>query len=315
VVLASKPSRYRRWSAGAGITAFLLLSACSSSPQPSGQTSPGGTSTDGAGTGGDSFYVSLGDSLAAGYQPGQGKTQKGYVDDLWRSVRQAIPALELRKFGCPGETSRSLVAGTGSPCKYEAGSQLDAAVAFLGRDGVQVPFITIDIGVNDIVDECFDFDAGMFDRPCVGDILPPLRERLARIIDALRAAAGTGVPIFGMTYHNPFLGFWGLVPHGQELARAADRVFEEFNAELAAAYEGAGAVVADVAATFRIDDFTHTVVVQGRGRLPVNVALTCRWTWFCSKKHFGDPHANDTGYRKIARTFDQVLQPLLSSSG
>jgi hypothetical protein len=36
-----------------------------------------------------------------------------------------------------------------------------------------------------------------------------------------------------------------------------------------------------------------------------------RWTWFCSTKLFGDPHANRTGYRKIARTFDRELQSLL----
>ena len=66
-----------------------------------------------------------------------------------------------------------------------------------------------------------------------------------------------------------------------------------------------------MAATFRIDDFTHTVMVPGRGRIPVNVALTCRWTWFCSARYAGDPHANRTGYRKIAHTFDRELQGVL----
>ena len=46
------------------------------------------------------------------------------------------------------------------------------------------------------------------------DLLPDLHTRLAQILDALRAAAGPGVPILGMTYHVPFLGFWGLVPGG-----------------------------------------------------------------------------------------------------
>lgn len=67
----------------------------------------------------------------------------------------------------------------------------------------------------------------------------------------------------------------------------------------------------DVARPFRIHDFSHTVVVPGRGRLPVNVALACRWTWFCSQEYFGDPHPNPTGHRMIARTFYRELRPLL----
>ena len=141
-------------------------------------------------------------------------------------------------------------------------------------------------------------------------MLPRLQARVTRIIDALGTAA-PGVPILGMTYYDPLLGFWGLVPGGRALARANQRVFTLLNAGLTTAYGDAGATVADVAATFRIDDFESTVVVPGRGRVPVNVALTCRWTWFCSRKFFGDVHANQTGYRKIARTFARELRPLL----
>ena len=43
--------------------------------------------------------------------------------------------------------------------------------------------------------------------------------------------------------------------------------------------------------------------MPGRGEIPVNVANTCMWTWFCSSRFFGDPHANAIGYKKIARTF------------
>ena len=66
-----------------------------------------------------------------------------------------------------------------------------------------------------------------------------------------------------------------------------------------------------MAATFRIDDFKDTVMVRGRGRLPVNVALACKWTWFCSKRFSADLHPNRKGYRKIARTFNRELQVLL----
>ncbi len=130
---------------------------------------------------------------------------------------------------------------------------------------------------------CLDFFAGLLDRECAVDMLPRLQARVTRIIDALSTAAGSGVPILGMTYYDPLLGFWGLVPGGRTLARANQRVFTLLNAGLTTAYGDAGATVADVAATFRIDDFESTVVVPGRARIPVNVALTCRWTWFCEE--------------------------------
>lgn len=254
-------------------------------------------------------YLALGTSLAVGFQPGRGETPKGYVDDLWRSMQQQIPGLSLRNVGCPGETTRSMITGNHSLCHYAAGSQLDAAVAFLEAHPAQVAFITIDVGANDLVDGCLK-NTGRLDRACAADLLPGLQTRLTHIVDALEAA-GPDVPIVGMTYYNPFLGFWGLVPGGRALARADQRVWAMLNTGLATAFGDAGATVADVAATFRIDDFTDTIVVPGRGPIPANVALTCRWTWFCSAKFAGDPHANATGYRKIADTFDEVLQGML----
>ncbi|MGH2539569.1 MAG: SGNH/GDSL hydrolase family protein [Actinomycetota bacterium] len=295
-------------SLAAGCLALLfLLASCEGGATEALRSVPASS----AAGGGTASYLALGDSLAVGYQPGRGETAKGYVDDLWRSIRQQIPGLSLRNVGCAGETSRSMITGKHSLCRYAAGSQLDAAVRFLERHPDEVSFITIDIGANDVVGRCLDFDTGLIDQGCVVDLLPRLNTRITGILDALRAAAGPGVPIVGMTYYVPFLGFWGLVPGGHRLARADLRAFEVLNDGLAATYEVAGATVADVAGTFRIDDFTQTVVVEDRGRLPVNVTRACRWTWFCSERHFGDPHANRKGYARIAHTFNRVLQTLL----
>jgi lysophospholipase L1-like esterase len=269
-----------------------------------------GVPTAQAGPADDAFYISLGDSLAVGYQPGQGETQKGYVDVLWRTVREALPTLVRQKLGCAGETSASLISGDGSPCTYPEGSQLDAAVAFIGSHAGQVPFITIDIGSNDVVEACFDFDTAQFDQSCVEDLVPELQDRVTQIVDALRAAAGPDVPILGMTYYNPFLGLW-ILPHGHPLARKAQRAWAVFDAGLTEAYADAGAVVVDVAATFKVEEFEDTARLNGK-RVPLNVALACRWTWFCSDEAFGDPHANSTGYKKIARTFHDALEPLLA---
>jgi lysophospholipase L1-like esterase len=255
----------------------------------------------------DAYYVSLGDSMAVGYQPGRGETREGYVDNLWRTVRESMPSLAKRKFGCAGETSESLISGVGSPCEYVEGSQLDAAVAFLAGHPGQVPFVTIDIGSNDVVNACLDLRSGRLDRACLEDLLPDLRARVTQIVDALQAAAGPDVPILGMTYHNPFLGLW-VVPHGHRLARIAQRGWVIFNAALVEAYGAAGAVVADVGATFQVANFEDSAAWRGE-EVPRNVALACRWTWFCSEEAFGDPHPNDVGYRKIATTLHRALEP------
>jgi lysophospholipase L1-like esterase len=271
-----------------------------------------GTAAARSGSGTTSYYLALGDSLSVGFQPGRGETSHGYVDVLWRRTRKEhIPELELRNVGCPGETSRSLITGERSLCNYAAGSQLDAAAAFLERHAVQVAFITIDVGANDLLDRCLDPRTSRIGKACTVDLIPRLGSRLAQIVDALEMAAGPDVPIVGMTYYNPFLGFWGSVPGGRALAHAAQHAWAVFDEGIASSYEDAGATVADVARKFRIDDFEHTVVVPGRGRIPVNVALTCRWTWFCSRRHFGDPHADRTGYRRIAHTFERELASLL----
>lgn len=257
------------------------------------------------------FALALGDSLSVGFQPNRGVTSHGYVDVLARRIRkEAIPGMRLRNVGCPGETSRALISGKGSPCSYPAGSQLDAAVKFLTDHLGQVAYITIDVGANDLLDRCLR-PSFLIRRSCARDLAHGLNNRVRTIVDALEAAAGPGVPIVGMTYYNPFLGLWGLVPGGRHLARADQRAWEVFNETLETAFEDADAEVADVADRFRIDDFDETVRVPERGRIPVNVALACRWTWFCSQRYPGDPHANRIGYRKIGGTFEREVLSLL----
>ena len=64
------------------------------------------------------YYVSLGDSLSQGVQPNVSglslETNQGYADQLYAILRGRMPNLKLVKFGCPGDTTTSLLTGKGN---------------------------------------------------------------------------------------------------------------------------------------------------------------------------------------------------------
>jgi hypothetical protein len=72
-----------------------------------------------------SYYLSLGDSLAAG-------ADKQYPDQLFKAVREDYKQLKLVKLGCGGETALGMIVGSVgcAPGIYAHGSQLNEAVAF-----------------------------------------------------------------------------------------------------------------------------------------------------------------------------------------
>jgi GDSL-like Lipase/Acylhydrolase family len=105
------------------------------------------------------YYVSLGDSLAEGFQP-NGDGDHGYADQLYALMKVDDPTLRLVKLGCGGETTLSTVdpylpwEGRGATyhCNYPHGSQLAEAVSFLHAHAGFIRAVTIDIGGNDFLD-------------------------------------------------------------------------------------------------------------------------------------------------------------------
>jgi lysophospholipase L1-like esterase len=242
------------------------------------------------------YYVALGDSLATGAQPAPSGelgglnaangTNRGYVDDLYAAERAKIPNLQLRNFGCGGETTRSMINGgfVDVVCGYVNSSQLVEAVAFLQTHPGQIAFVTIDIGANDLLS---------------GGGVPAIAANLPVILDRLRHAVGAGVPIVGMNYYDPFLaplwfGTHDLTALQGEVANdiALDGFFDSV-------YAAAGDPDADLLDAFSTTDLT----IQPDG-LPLDVERICQWTWMCA---VGNIHANDAGYAAIAQAFEQVL--------
>jgi lysophospholipase L1-like esterase len=248
------------------------------------------------------YYLSVGDSLAAGVQPigdpaDLYRTDEGYAEQLLALAREDSPKLSLVKLGCPGETTTTLVEG--GICKYAHGSQLDEAVAFLKAHREFVAFITIDVGANDF--PCYDSE-------CIPVGVGAIQTNLPRILAALRGAAGPGIPIVGMTIYNPFLAAWLLGPDGQAYAQfSATNLLGPVNALLGGIYLASGAGVADIETAFSSNDFS-TLADIGFGPIPLNVARICMWTWVCAPAPLGpDNHANAAGYGVIARAYADAL--------
>jgi lysophospholipase L1-like esterase len=248
------------------------------------------------------YYVSVGDSLAAGVQPigdpaDLYRTDEGYAEQLLAIARVESPKLSLVKLGCPGETTTTMIAG--GICAYPHGSQLDEAVSFLKAHRSFVAFVTIDIGANDFPCQAAE---------CIPAGAAAIQANLPTILTALREAVGPGVPIVGMTIYNPFLAAWLLGPEGQAFARlSATHLMGPVNALLRGLYVAAGAGVADIETAFSSNDFA-TQVDLGFGPIPLNVARICTWTWVCAPAPLGpDNHANAAGYGVIADAFAAAL--------
>ena len=254
-----------------------------------------------------SYYLALGDSLSKGVQPDAAgvsvETGQGYPDQVYAALRPQYPSLRLVKLGCPGETTSTMI--NGGICRYPGGSQLTAAVAFLRAHRGHVLLVTIDIGAND-PEDCGSW-AGLRALTCLRTDIPEAVSHLSTIVERLRAAAGPGVRIIGMSYYLPALAEWLNGTPGQAIAWLSERLAAGYNDLLDRAYTASGARVADVFGAFDTGDFATRVTMPGLGTLPRNVALICQWTWACATPPRGpNQHADRAGYGVIAGAFLRV---------
>ena len=261
------------------------------------------TSTARAGDSPTTYYLSLGDSLAASGQP-NGDLTHGYAEQLYASLVAGEPKLRLVKLGCGGESSVSMRFGSQDPtvvasCAtpggykdlYPKGTQLAEAVSFLQAHKDKVALVTIDIGANDLqrLDPQGNVVICLLEAAGCASQQARLAANLGVILADLRAAAGPAVPIVGMTYYDVFAPLWFTDP---ATALFVGGRVDDFNAVLDSTYATAGDPVADVAGTFE------------NGIYPDSALNVCAWTWFCS---LGDVHPNTAGYGEIAQAFEQVL--------
>lgn len=188
-----------------------------------------------AGTSSPPTYLALGDSLAYGYHAAQFASEypninpasfdAGYVNDFGAALKLVNPKLQIINDGCPGETTETLISGSGIPeyCAggptgtpfpyvwlhhpYTASSQLGDALAILAANH-NVTTITLDIGSNDVL-QFLESTCGFptsFNPACLGEIpglFTTIADNVYYILSELHTAA-PNAKIVDLGLYDPY---------------------------------------------------------------------------------------------------------------
>ena len=256
------------------------------------------------------YYVSLGDSYAAGFQPARnglppGTSAAGFAYQVPALARKRGYDLKVVNFGCVAATTSQMMRQAGCPAgflgpgaKPFGKSQIEAAVEFIRANRRAVALITVSIGGNDFLGKCLSAGDPV---ACVRGTLGAVQADVSSATRRLRRAAGNRSVLVGTTYPNVLLGGW-VNPGGVEARRLATRWQPAFrshiNPALKVSYEKGGGKFVDVtAATGGYGDLKAMTTLEPYGSIPKPVADICRLSWSCSLR---DYHPNRAGYRIIA---------------
>ncbi|HET7820914.1 MAG TPA: SGNH/GDSL hydrolase family protein [Ornithinibacter sp.] len=286
----------------------LALTACGGDPEPAASSASRPTASASAtgsaspsaspstGTGG--LYVALGDSLAAGYQPGGAELRDTAYPALTATrIGAGGAALTLENLGCSGETTTSLVKG--GKCDFAAGSQLDQAEKLL-KASDDVSLVTIDIGGNDLL-RCVRGGA-QIDTACVTAGVGTVKKNLPTILKRLRAAAGADVPVLVLGYYNPWLAAKALNQPVKGVDAAA-KAYTALSTAIESAAKSSGTTFVGLDQAFSTNDTTPTTI-NGRS-VPKNAAAICTLTNICTA---ADIHLTDEGAATVARVLARAAE-------
>lgn len=242
------------------------------------------------------YYLALGDSVPVSNGP------LSYPDLILAHYQRKVPGLRLNDIAVSGATTTSMLEG----------GQYAEAREFLNAHKRHVALITIDIGGNDIVG-CVG-PTGI-NAPCAAQARATIKRNLKMMLAGLRASA-PGVPVIGMTYYDPFLGYWLAEGALRSLALSTVPSLVTLNRELTSLYGGAKET-ADVQGIFRSTDF-KSIVASPWGAVPIAVKRACSWLDIqCDEnapEGFGDD-PNNAGAAAIASVFERTIGPLCVRRG
>jgi lysophospholipase L1-like esterase len=297
----------------------LLAAGCGSSSGGSAtRSTPTPTATLPATPGpGKAFYVSIGDSYAAGYEPTGPKsghtTRNGFAYLVADRGKVGGKGLTLVNFACAGATTASVLHQLGcgpgrlgpGAVNYPTQTQAQAALAFIKQHRAEVGLITVIISGNDVT-KCAKVKAAEV-APCISKALVGVKTNVASLLRDIRSAAGDRTPIIGLTYPDVILGAYvspkvSLKP----LAPLSVAAFRSLlNPALKSQYDAIKATFIDVtAATGAYIPFTRTTKLAPYGTIPVAVAKVCELTYYCQYQNI---HPKNSGYAAMAELIERAL--------
>ena len=258
----------------------------SSTPNPSEQSA-------------NALYLALGDSLAAGYQPGGTELRDTAYPALAATRLDGDGAtLTVDNLACSGETTTTMVAG--GKCDVPEGSQLEAAEALLKAQKGNVALVSIDIGGNDLL-RCVRTKAKI-DSDCVAKGVGTVEKNLPEILDRIRSAAGDDVPVLVIGYYNPWLAAQAL-DQPVEGVKAAAKAYTQLSDAIESAAKDSGTTFVSLDEAFATTDTTPTKV--GDRTVPENAARICTLTNLCTQ---GDIHFTDEGAATVGRVVAEAAR-------
>jgi len=265
-----------------------------------------------------SYYVSVGDSYAQGYQP-DGTVNHGYTDYLYAKAMKLLPGLKLVRLGCGGATTGSLINGT-RPCPNtklyastsKATSQLTYGARFMRSHRGQIALVTMSIGGNDVA-PCATAPDITAILNCVTTGVAEIKKNLTVIASSLRSAAGPKATIIGSTYPDVVLGQYIRSEQGKGLAAASVAIFrDQINPALKSAYAAQQIRFVDATTAFGgYVPFDQTVTDAPYGVIPQAVANICTLGWYCTTQPVPDIHLKSPGYSKLADLYMAQLKAAL----
>jgi lysophospholipase L1-like esterase len=269
-------------------------------------------------------YLALGDSLAYGYHQAQFQNElkekgfveaanfdDGYVDDFGATLKLLNPKLTIVNDGCPGETTDTMIKGSGVGAAFCAGgptgtpfpkaflhhsypgTQLEDALAIAKKPGVGT--ITLDIGANDILQflgsTCGFPTAFTCTEEQVAAEIGHVVTNIGSILGQLRAAAPKAKIVF-VSQYNPYPTV--LSPEGR-----GDATVEALNTAIKGVASSLGVRFANTA---RVINFSGTHGGPEAGDIPTVCAFTamCPGGTFNPASPEADIHPTKAGYAAMA---------------
>jgi lysophospholipase L1-like esterase len=253
------------------------------------------------------YYLSLGDSLAEGWQPSPADaTLHGYSNQVVTDLASQIP-LTLVNYGCGGATTSSALytngCTTGGEAEdgtyYPTTTQVGAAVAFAQAHPGQVKLISISLGANDY--------AGCLANAspttgCVAATLGSIKANLSTIASDLRSAVGPSVPIIGITDITNDIQHYLTGKAGRTSAKEWLNEFKTVIVPtLQKAYSPSNVTLVNILSDVgSFISWTREVKYAPYGKIPLAVARTCELTYECSTAN-ADQHPTNAGYTLMAK--------------